>query len=101
MYCGTYSLYTETVSVDLMEMAIGNVFVKPGAPGHAMIVVDMAMNKEGEKIFLLAQSYMPAQNIHVVRNPANAQDNPWYKLEDFHSIDTPEWSFRHDQLRRW
>jgi hypothetical protein len=101
LYCGTYSLYVETFTVDIMEMTVGDMFVKPGAPGHAMLVVDMAKNKQGEKVFLLAQSYMPAQNIHIVKNRSNNPGDPWYRLEDLQTIDTPEWTFRHDQLRRW
>ena len=34
-----------------------------------MIVADVAFNKKGEKIFILAQGYMPAQDIHIVKNP--------------------------------
>lgn len=35
---------------------------------HAAIVMDVAENAEGEKIFMLAQSYMPAQDIHLLVN---------------------------------
>ena len=40
-------------------MQIGDVFLKGSLPGHCVIVVDMAENNEtGEKLFMIAQSYM-------------------------------------------
>jgi hypothetical protein len=66
-----------------------------------MIVVDVATNKDGRKLFMLAQSYMPAQDIHIVKNPANANLSPWYEVADVTQIDTPEWTFSSEQLRRW
>lgn len=100
-YCGTYSLQAELNMVKLKDMQPGDVFVKGGAPGHAMIVMDVAVNNKGEKIFMLAQSYMPAQDIHIVRNPAATELSPWYELSELEAIITPEWDFSADQLRRW
>ena len=82
-------------------MQPGDVFIKGGFPGHAMIVVDVAVNKKGEKIFMLAQSYMPAQDIHIVKNPGNETLSPWYVLGEGATIVTPEWKVRKDQLRSW
>lgn len=33
----------------LDKMKIGDVFIKGGSPGHAVIIVDMAENDKGEK----------------------------------------------------
>ena len=54
-------LITGINSKELSEMQIGDVFIRGGSPGHCVIVVDMAVHQEtGEKLFMLAQSYMPA-----------------------------------------
>ncbi len=54
-------------------------FIKGGFPGHAVLVADVAENATtGEKRFLLVQSYMPAQQMHVLKNPAAADGSPWY-----------------------
>ncbi len=82
-------------------MEPGDVFIRGGSPGHAVIVMDMAMNRNGEKIYLLAQSYMPAQDIHVLRNPMEPDWSPWYKTVENQAITTPEWIFYPNQLRRW
>ncbi|MBN1255566.1 MAG: DUF4846 domain-containing protein [Deltaproteobacteria bacterium] len=101
IYAGTYSLNRELTSrKDIHEMEIGDIIIEPGFPGHAVIVVDMAENKEnGKKVFLLAQSYMPAQDIHVLKNPNNAGLSPWYDLDFGHILRTPEWQFKSTDLK--
>ena len=68
--------------------------------GHAMIVMDVAENpKTKDKAFLLAQSYMPAQDIHIVRNPIGGA---WYRLEALgNQLNTPEWTFPLTALHRF
>ena len=67
-YANTVSLERQLKSVDVKDMQIGDVFMKGPLPGHCVIVVDMAENEEtGEKLFMIAQSYMPAQEIHVLK----------------------------------
>jgi hypothetical protein len=100
-YSGTISLEKELSSVDIDEMQIGDVFIKGGSPGHAVIVVDMAVNENNDKIFILAQSYMPAQQTQILINPSNKGINPWYTLDKMDTLVTPEWTFELDQLRRW
>ena len=103
MYAGSHSLSRELHGVqDVNEMKAGNVFIQGGFPGHAAIVVDMAINREtGEKLFLLAQSYMPAQDIHILKNPVDTGSSPWYKLDFGETLCTPEWTFSKSDLRRF
>lgn len=103
MYAGTASLSKELIEVNLSNIKIGDVFIKGGFPGHAVIVIDMAENPTTkEKVFMLAQSYMPAQNIHVLKNPNNSSLSPWYSVADCKiEISTPEWVFSPNQLMRF
>jgi hypothetical protein len=89
--------------VKLQSLEIGDVFIKGGSPGHAIIVVDVAIEKNsGNKIFLLAQSYMPAQSIHIVVNPNNSNISPWYSLDEIKTeLYTNEWTFTKDELKRF
>jgi hypothetical protein len=65
-------------------------------------VTDVAVNpKTGERRFLLTQSYMPAQDIHVLRNPAASDGSPWYRTDFGDTLVTPEWRFTRQQLKRW
>lgn len=99
-YAGTLSLAKELEPVELSEIQIGDVFIKGGSPGHAVLVVDMAVNeKTGEKIFLLAQSYMPAQNIQILKNPMNTGLSPWYSINFGETLQTPEWDFKKEHLK--
>lgn len=101
-YAGTYSLDRELKKITPGEIAIGDVFIKGGFPGHAVLVADMAQNKTtGEKRFLLLQSYMPAQEIHVLKNPAASDGSPWYPAAVTWPLATPEWSFPEGSIKRW
>lgn len=102
-YAGTASLAKELKAIPLKDMQIGDVFIKGGSPGHAVIIVDMAVNpKTNKKLFMIAQSYMPAQNIHVLINKNNVALSPWYELdENAEQIFTPEWTFGKEELRRF
>jgi hypothetical protein len=102
-YASTLSLEKELKPVGkISDIKIGDVFIKGGAPGHAIIVMDLAKDKKtGKKVFLLAQSYMPAQNIHILNNPNDAKMSPWY-AEDFENqLITPEWDFEKSSLRHF
>lgn len=101
-YAGTYSLERELKPVPLASIAIGDVFIKGGFPGHAVLVADMVENRQtGERRFLLLQSYMPAQDIHVLKNPRAPDESPWYPATFDGPLETPEWTFLPGALRRW
>ncbi|MBR9919494.1 MAG: DUF4846 domain-containing protein [Bacteroidetes bacterium] len=99
-YAGTASLEKELQPVAPENLQSGDVFIRGGYPGHAVIVVDVVESETREKRFLLAQSYMPAQEMHVLRNPENS-DSPWYSIDTSRSLHTPEWTFEWDQLKRF
>ncbi len=82
MYAGTISLNNESLPISANKnIMTGDFLVTPGSPGHAVIIVGRAKNKQGKVIFLLAQGYTPAQSIHVITNPFKGEINPWYTLD--------------------
>jgi len=100
--CGSASLSKQLKPVNrFLEIQPGDVLIRGGFPGHAVIVMDVAVNDSGKKIYLLAQSYMPAQDIHVLKNPANDNLSPWYEVNDDNIIPTPEYTFTQNELKRW
>ncbi|MES2004090.1 MAG: DUF4846 domain-containing protein [Bacteroidota bacterium] len=101
--CGTYSLQEQLKPVkNPKDLQVGDVWIKGGAPGHAEIVVDMAVNRlTGKKLFLLAEGYMPAQDIHILLNPKDASLGPWYELDEAAQLVTATWIFSKNELRRW
>ncbi|MCC6287912.1 MAG: hypothetical protein IT249_08505 [Chitinophagaceae bacterium] len=98
--CGTASLEKQLKKKLIQDITPGDVLIKGGYPGHAVMVMDIAVNDSGEKIYLLAQSYMPAQDIHVLKNNQAALLNPWYAVNG-RQIVTPEWIFQSTQLYGW
>lgn len=102
-YAGTLSLSRDCVKINKIEsMQIGDLLIQGGSPGHAVIIVDMAVNKSnGKKIFMLAQSYMPAQDIQILVNPSDPAGGPWYSIPSADELITPEWVFAKKDLRRF
>lgn len=98
-YAGTLSLSRELAPADMGDIRIGDCFIKGGSPGHVVLVVDLARDQAtGKKAMLLAQSYMPAQEFHVLKRPGSP--SPWYPVEDA-ALHTPEWSFGRGSLKRF
>lgn len=100
-YAGTLSLSKELQSVNVKNMRVGDVFIVGGSPGHSVMVMDVAHNDAGEKMFLLAQSYMPAQDMHILQNPFHDGDGPWYSAEIGAVLYTPEYHFKPGDLKRF
>ncbi len=100
-YAGTLSLAKELKPVSIQDLYPGDVFIQGGSPGHAVLVLDVAINKKGSKKFLLAQSYMPAQQTQILINPADAQNSPWFSIPKDGIVNTPEWRFLTSDLKRF
>ena len=102
-YAGTRSLSRELRRVPLAGVQPGDVLIHGGAPGHAVLVVDVAENPATHrKYMLLAQSYMPAQSIHVLRNVAAPALGAWFAADpEEDTMATPEWDFSREELGRF
>ena len=101
-WAGTHSLERELVPVRDGRVEIGDVIIKGGFPGHAVLVADVAEHRTtGERRFLLIQSFMPAQDMHVLKGRDTPDGSSWYRLEPDQPFVTPEWIFPPGSLRRW
>lgn len=102
-YAGSLSLSRELEAVPADEaVRVGDVFIQGGSPGHAVIVLDVAQREPGgQQVFLLAQSYMPAQEIHILKNPRDSALSPWYPSSFGDELVTPEWTFRKTDRKRF
>jgi len=99
-YAGSASLERELQPVDdPSRPEVGDVFIEGGFPGHAVLVVDVAEGSSGQRIMLLAQGYMPAQDIHILKSFETI--DPWYRARPDGILRTPEWDFWHRSLRRF
>ena len=99
-YASTISLEKQLIAKPFSNLSIGDVFIQAGSPGHCVIVVDMAVNEDtGEKAFMLAQSYMPAQDIQILKGGGDG--NPWFSANIEEVLKTPEWTFEISDLKTW
>ena len=81
---GTASLAAELGPA--REPAPGDVLIQGGYPGHAILVLDVAIAADGRRYLMLGQSYMPAQQFHVLKA---ADGSPWFAAA--FPLATPEW----------
>lgn len=102
-FASTRSLAHELRPVDdPAAAAIGDVFVHPGSPGHAVIIVDLATDPAtGRKFAMLAQSSTPARDVHVLRNTLEPRFGAWFPLLDGRPFVTPGRVFTSNELRRF
>lgn len=99
-YAGTLSMTAESREITPEDIQAGDVFLYGGSPGHVVMVADVCVDQAGEKAFLLAQGYMPAQEFHVLKNPEHESD-PWYYAHEIsYPFRTPEYVFQEGSLRR-
>ena len=99
-YSSTLSMENESTPVDISELKVGDIFIKGGSPGHVVMVADICENEAGEKAFLLAQGFMPAQSFHIIKNPAHSEDPWYYESEIRYPFITQSYTFDEGSLKR-
>ena len=99
MYAGTLSLAKEVKRTN--DPKPGDIFIQGGSPGHAVIILDVCENKDGQKMLLLAQSYMPAQDMHILKNMNEPQLGVWHRWNPGQNFPTAEWKFKSSDLRKF
>ncbi|MCK4412665.1 MAG: DUF4846 domain-containing protein [Candidatus Eisenbacteria sp.] len=102
IYAGTASLIRELEPVeDATAVVPGDVFIIGGFPGHALIVIDVADSNDGDRVFMLAQSLLPAREIHIVRGGGPLRQSPWFEARREGMIHPAGWRFEFSDLRRF
>jgi hypothetical protein len=92
-YAGTQSLPRDTTPVPAdRPLQPGDLFVDPGSPGHAVMLLDVAEDAAGHRVALVGQGYMPAEDFHVLAAD-DVIDRVWFPLPDAArpALATPAW----------
>ena len=98
-YAGTISLHRDLRKNPRSKtLEIGDLIITAGSPGHAVIIVDRAKDDNGNYLYLLAQSFMPAQSIHVLRGGSSSY-SPWVKIDKQGGISTDRYYFSDPSIR--
>ena len=97
-YAGTLSLLDESEVISPDEMHTGDIICNKT---HVVMVIDTAVNKKGEKCYLLGQSFIPAVCFHAVNNIDG--DSPWFTEEYLkqENFKVGGFSFKREDIRRW
>jgi len=100
IYAGTWSIENyDTKSVSIEKLKIGDMMVEGGFPGHIVSIVDIIENDIGEKLYMLSQSFMPAQSNHILLDD---DGDVWFDLNKYDDIiPTPDWTFNKNSFRRF
>ena len=95
------SLANYTHKIPLTDIKIGDIFYQNSSnKSHAVMIIDLAENLKGKKIMLLAQTFYPSQELHVISNPENTDISPWYEVKEG-TLLTPDWRFFTSDLVRF
>ncbi|MEL6189178.1 MAG: DUF4846 domain-containing protein [Myxococcota bacterium] len=98
-YAGSASLARDT-RLAAGPVAPGDLYVQAGFPGHVVVVLDVVRDETGKRQMLLGQSYMPAQEPHVLRRSDGR--GAWFSVPpDAEPLLTPEWRFPPHARRRF
>jgi len=102
-YAGTISLNKETKPVlNTSDLKTGDILITAGSPGHIVFIAGVSENKRGEKLFLLAEGFTPAQSIHLLKNPFTREISPWYHLDvNGAETKTARYFFKPSNFRRF
>ena len=104
-YMNTLFAYSNTLSLQAelqpaQDPRIGDIFIN--TQSGAVMIVDMAVSDDGTgRVFLLAQSPTPTQDIYILRNDADPALSPWYSASGLSTLTTPDGSFAWGDLRRF
>lgn len=105
VWAGSRSLATDSRPVGAFEaIRPGDLFLDPGSPGHAVLVLDVAAVEGGARVALLGQGFMPAQELHVLESSGpGVLGGVWFPLPEAADdiLVIPGWgTFRRSSARR-
>jgi len=74
----TQQFYYAYPLINRDDVQIGDFVVKKGVKGHAVMIVDLAKNSNGDLIALIGQGDTPACEFYLLNF---RKDNPWFPLD--------------------
>jgi hypothetical protein len=99
-YGTVYSLFKDTDKATEPVIQAGSVFIRPGRPGHALMLLDVVTSPQGQTRVLLGEGGTPVQTFHVLRG---SDGSPWFPLSRSEPIDLgpSKGVFQLKDLRHW
>ncbi|MBR6969061.1 MAG: DUF4846 domain-containing protein [Ruminococcus sp.] len=99
-YAGTLSLQKESKVISPDELRTGDIICNDV---HVVMIVGEAVNENGEKCYLIGQSFIPAVCFHIITKTEGKEVTPWFTQEylskDFFTVGS--FPFNKNDIRRW
>ena len=73
----TQQFYRGLKRIDRQDLQIGDFIVSRGSKSHAVMIVDLARNKQGQLVALIGHGDTPACEFYLLKNRRN---NPWFPI---------------------
>ncbi len=77
-YSGSQAFYHYYEALDPASVKPGDFVVKKGKKGHAVLIVDMAVDSVGNRVALIGQGDTPACQFYLLNYK---KGNPWFPIE--------------------
>lgn len=99
-YAGTLSLQKESEVIPADELRVGDIICNDT---HVVLIADEAVNEDGEKCYLIGQSFIPAVCFHILTHTEGKVTSPWFTQEQLSqdSFVVGSFRFEKDNIRRW
>lgn len=78
-YSGTQTFFYNYPQVQINDLKPGDFIVKKSPKGHAVLIIDLAVNEKGERIALIGQGDTPACQFYLLQNK---QGSSWFKVTE-------------------
>jgi hypothetical protein len=76
-WANSTSVASQAARVSEDDVSPGDFFIHVRSPGHAVLILDIARKKTGQRVALLGQALNPAQSIHVL---GPGRKTAWFSL---------------------
>jgi len=76
-HSNTQTAYFNYTRVQFEDIQIGDFIVKKGSHGHAVLILDVAIDSTGNKIALMGHGDTPARQFYILNYK---KDEPWFPL---------------------
>jgi hypothetical protein len=74
----TQTAYFVYPVIEMVKLQIGDFIVKKGKRGHAVLIMDLAIDKFGNKVALIGHGDTPACQFHLLNYK---KENPWFPIK--------------------
>ncbi len=77
-YSFTQTAYFAYPTIKIDNLQIGDFIVKKGSKGHAVMIMDMVIDENGNKLVIVGHGGTPAREFHFLYYKRN---NPWFPID--------------------